>query len=122
MSALEVTIPGAPVPKGRPRFVRGHVITPPETKAHESKIGWLSRAAAAVLGWLLPPKIVAYAVTMRLYRAYRFKGGDIDNLSKTVLDGLNGIAYADDARVVELHAYILQDAANPRTEVTVVQL
>jgi len=28
---------------------------------------------------------------------------DLDNLSKAVLDGLNGIVYADDRQIVELH-------------------
>ena len=28
---------------------------------------------------------------------------DVDNLAKTVLDALNGVAWADDAQVVELH-------------------
>ena len=30
---------------------------------------------------------------------------DIDNIAKAVLDALNGIAYDDDAQVVELHVY-----------------
>lgn len=30
---------------------------------------------------------------------------DADNIAKAVLDALNGIAYEDDAQVVELHVY-----------------
>ena len=32
---------------------------------------------------------------------------DVDNLLKTVLDGLNGVAWEDDSQVTELHGYKL---------------
>jgi Holliday junction resolvase RusA-like endonuclease len=31
--------------------------------------------------------------------------GDVDNYVKSLLDGLNGVAYDDDKQVVNLHAY-----------------
>lgn len=31
------------------------------------------------------------------------KGGDADNIIKSILDGLNGIAYIDDKQVCEIH-------------------
>lgn len=34
---------------------------------------------------------------------------DVDNLAKFVMDGLNGIAYRDDAQVVKLVAYRMRD-------------
>ncbi|MBA3837136.1 MAG: hypothetical protein C0499_05710 [Zymomonas sp.] len=62
---------------------------------------------------------VAGAVVLQLawYRARR--AGDLDNRIKQVLDALRGHAYADDAQVVELHAYRFEDAARPRVEITV---
>ena len=57
------------------------------------------------------------AVTMHVYRARRV--GDLDNYAKLVLDSLTGIAWGDDAQVVELHAWRHDDAANPRVEVEI---
>ena len=57
------------------------------------------------------------AVTMHVYRER--KAGDLDNRVKLTLDSLNGHAWADDAQVVELHAYRHDDAANPRVEVEI---
>ena len=31
--------------------------------------------------------------------------GDVDNYAKSILDGLNGVAWEDDRQVVELHIY-----------------
>ena len=57
------------------------------------------------------------AVAMHVYRARRV--GDLDNYAKLVLDSLTGIAWGDDAQVVELHAYRRDDASNPRVEVEI---
>ena len=49
---------------------------------------------------------------------------DIDNLAKFVLDGLNGVAYADDRQVVKLVVYKLLDSqgnCDGRTEVEVLR-
>ena len=54
------------------------------------------------------------AVTLYIYRPRRT--GDLDNRVKALLDALNGLAGDDDAQIVELHAYRLDDAANPRVE------
>ena len=46
---------------------------------------------------------------------------DADNIAKSVLDALNGSAWADDAQVDELHIYKLrrERGAEPRTVVTI---
>ena len=45
--------------------------------------------------------------------------GDIDNLSKSILDGLNGIAFEDDSQVAELHASKFFTESGACTRVTV---
>jgi crossover junction endodeoxyribonuclease RusA len=57
------------------------------------------------------------AISMKFYRAR--KSGDLDNRIKVLLDALQGIAYADDKQVTELHAYRFDDAKNPRVEVEI---
>jgi Holliday junction resolvase RusA-like endonuclease len=43
----------------------------------------------------------------------------LDNRLKVLLDALNGIAYNDDADIVELHAYRLDDKHDPRVELKI---
>ena len=58
------------------------------------------------------------AVTIRLYFGNR-RRRDLDNGIKAILDGLNGIAWADDAQVVRLLAEKHVDPMNPRAEVEI---
>lgn len=57
------------------------------------------------------------AVSLRIYRPLR--SGDLDNRLKVLLDALSGIAYDDDADIVELHAYRLDDKHDPRVEIKI---
>ncbi len=98
--AITVTIPGRPVPKDRPRVVRGNTYTPAATVAAEHRIALLARAAGA--------RPIECPVAVRA--EFVFKDGraraDIDNLAKLVLDALNGVAFKDDRQVVSLEATI----------------
>ncbi len=114
---LEMVVPGRPVPKARPRVgANGNVYTPRETAEAEGAVGWAAKVKVRGRKATGP-----LAVTAIFYVTGRRKG-DIDNLLKTVLDGLNKIAYADDSQVVRAEALIVIDPANPRTEITVTQL
>ncbi len=44
---------------------------------------------------------------------------DIDNIAKLVLDGLNGIAFKDDAQVIGLHAHKVPRTKNTLEQTTV---
>ncbi len=98
MTVYSITIPGRPVPKGRPRLgVHGrkaYVYTPPKTKEYEKLVGWVWRCAEC------KPLKGPIAVKLRLF--IRGRSGDVDNYSKSILDGLNGVAYEDDNQVIEL--------------------
>lgn len=104
-----ITVPGAPVAKGRPRFGRGRVYTPPETVAHERKVRFYAvneriqktdGGACLIASFFLPD---------------RRRGNDWDNLGKLIADACNGLAYSDDSQIVEAHIYRFLDPANPRT-------
>lgn len=95
---IEFIVPGETVPKGRPRFGRGgKVFTPPKTKAFEQKVALFARSA------IKQPWGGAVEVSIDIFGPY---DGDLDNAVKSVLDGLNGIAYHDDRQVQTLHARI----------------
>ncbi len=117
---LSVTIPGDPVAKGRPKLTTisgmARAYTPAKTRNYESLVrlaveqamtgrspfdcpldceisvflgvpaSWSKkRSAAALLGCVLPTK-----------------RPDLDNFTKAILDGMNSVAFTDDARIVDL--------------------
>lgn len=103
------SIPGKPTAKGRPRFAGGHAYTDSRTANYEALVGWYARAAniQKIKG---PVRIVVTAywpcpkakerVTMPYPGEWKVSRPDIDNILKIVCDGLNGIAWEDDAQVV----------------------
>ena len=109
---ITFVVPGNPIPKERPRVVKGHTYTPNRTLKAEAVIALAARLAGARPG-TNPVKLTA-----RFFRATAQRC-DVDNLIKTVLDGLNGIAFADDSQIVMLIAHKGIDRENPRTEIEV---
>jgi Holliday junction resolvase RusA-like endonuclease len=120
MSVLRFVIPGEPRGKGRPRFGKSRagfvsVRTDDKTAAYENLVKLAARQAGAVsIAGPLSVQISAYFVPppswSKKRRAAALAGHeapgrfDIDNISKAVLDGLNGIAFGDDKQIVTLFA------------------
>jgi crossover junction endodeoxyribonuclease RusA len=111
-SAFEVTVPGVPVPKERPRVVTGrgrrpHAFTPARTRDYEQLVAGLAlaRGVRRIDG---PVKL---SVSFWCQDARR---RDLDNLVKSIKDALNGVAWQDDSQVVELHATKGIDRDYPR--------
>lgn len=94
MTTNTIYVPGRPVPKARPRVTRRGTYTPAKTKAYELAVG---------LSWDGPCFEGDVAVELR-FDLPNYKRVDIDNLIKSVLDGLNGRAYKDDGQVVRVIA------------------
>lgn len=94
---IKLTIPGRPVPKARPRLgVHGrkaYVYTPPETREYERLVGWVAKSVGC------RPVEGPVSVVLSVYVKGRL---DADNIAKSILDGLTGVAYEDDDQVVEL--------------------
>jgi Holliday junction resolvase RusA-like endonuclease len=107
---IDLVIYGKPVGKARPRFSRrGNKVvtfTPRETQIYEQNVK--SLAQVAMLGKTMLEGPVK--VTITAYFAHKKKTGwhisrpDIDNVVKAILDGLNGVVFADDAVVAQLVA------------------
>lgn len=113
---IRLFIPGRPVPKGRPRLgVRGrtaYVYTPTATKEYEKLVGWVAKASGC------RPVEGPVSVTINVFVRRKM---DVDNIAKSVLDGLNGVAYEDDDQVVELlvRKHKVKSKADERVEIEI---
>lgn len=122
MDQIALAFPFEPVAKGRPRFrVCGKFVqtyTPGKTKQFEKRIAEYYKTATGAekfkegvpivvsltFGMKIPISLTKKAKQEMLEgeRQHVVKP-DLDNLAKSVLDALNGIAWYDDAQIVELH-------------------
>lgn len=75
-----------------------------------------AEAAALKFGRIAP---LTGPVVVRIVWVRQRKAGDLDNKAKASLDLLKGIAYGDDAAVVELHMVRVDDGSPARLEITV---
>lgn len=127
---------GQPIGKGRPRFAmkggRVNAYTPPKSKHYEKQI----EKAYKLAGGQMFPDDVPVKITVRI--ALRMPAStsrkkreamwcglirpltkpDTDNVIKSVMDGLNGVAYADDKQVTCVRAVKVYDVM-PHITVTV---
>lgn len=112
------SVVGEPVPKERPRVVKGRTYTPAKTLDAEARIAWAFRAD--VKGWKVDADS-RFGVSMAFWNKTKHRR-DIDNLVKTVLDGLNGIVWADDYQVHEIVASKHQAPDEPLTVIRIYRL
>ena len=112
---IKFTVPGVPVGKGRPRFTRtGHAYTPEKTAAYEEKVRlcWKTQSGqgfaggvpirATINGYFPIPQSLSKKRRAAMIGTPHTKKCDADNLAKTILDSINGLAYVDDSAVCEL--------------------
>lgn len=130
------TVLGEPVAKGRARAFRtrtgvGHY-TPPRTKAYEAAVRSIAAEAMGdtrphegpvslrIRAFFQAPKSLKRADKELAEREVLpvIKRPDVDNIAKSVADGMNGVVYKDDCQVYEVRVekYYSPD---PRVEVTV---
>lgn len=104
------TVPGNPIPWERARSKGGQHFTAPRTRAHRALIQGHARKAHV-------PKLSGLVKLTAAFYRESAHACDIDNLTKSVQDALNGLAYGDDRQIVILSAVKAIDRKNPRTEV-----
>ena len=116
-----IAIPGKPIAKKRPRFVRRgeHVITYNPQETEEGK--WLLMAKGQITETMTGAILMSCLFSFNRPKShfgsgknagklkssapvYHTQKPDIDNLQKFVKDCLNGVAYRDDSQIVEVHA------------------
>ena len=121
MMSLQFSIDGTPVPKGRARFRKiGKFVstyTPAKTKTYEDLVREAARKAMGDMEPLETPVSAYLYFRLPIPKSYskkrskdclsgleqHVKKPDIDNIVKSVLDGLNGIVFLDDCQIVSLH-------------------
>lgn len=107
-------VEGEPVAKERPRLGKhGNTYTPSKTTNAETKIGWAFKQKAR--GWQADNTT---AIALHITFIWSGVDKDIDNMVKTVMDGLNGVAYKDDKQVIRLQVSKIE-GTQPETVVTV---
>lgn len=94
----ELTLPGDPTPKGRPRVYHGHAITPKRTSDAETRIFNQFRITYPNAYPLNGPVRVDAEFWMSHHGT-----PDLDNLLKLALDALNNVAYKDDSLITEIN-------------------
>ena len=137
-NVVQFTVPGEPVGKGRPRFVRdtGRTYTPEKTANFETLVrfeyhrqtGGAKFEDDAQLGMRIEAffeiprsKSKRLQKDMELGLVKHTKKPDADNVLKAIADALNHIAYHDDSSVV--YAEITKKySRTPETRVTIWEL
>jgi Holliday junction resolvase RusA-like endonuclease len=131
MTSITFTVPGPPRGKGRPRFTRtGHTYTPEETASYENLVRLAYQANAngrapakgsvkmTIVAYMPMPKAWTEKKRVGMHGLYHTKKVDLDNVIKSVLDGLDGVAFDDDAQVSQITAYKFYGMV-PGLEVTI---
>ena len=112
----KLNIVGKVIGKQRPKFsTRGGFVktyTPDQTVNYENyvKMLWLQSGQEKLTGNIkatidadfMIPKSFSKKKRNALDGAYCQKKPDCDNIAKSILDALNGIAYDDDSQIVEI--------------------
>ena len=122
MMQIMFTVYGDPVAKGRPRFAkRGNFVqtyTPEKTKTYETEVAMMAKAAMgaseALEGALEAFIYVTYAVPASYSKKRseaclsglekHTKKPDLDNVVKSVVDGMDKIVFLNDSQITSIHA------------------
>jgi Holliday junction resolvase RusA-like endonuclease len=133
---IRFTIPGPPVGKGRARSTRnGHHYTPEKTREYEKLVRGFGHHATDGLELIERPVRLSLMFYLPIPKSWSKKDRlqaqdgkvhhtgkpDLDNLIKSVSDGLNGVIYVDDSQIKAIDAMKVYDI-NPRVEVEIEEL
>lgn len=127
---------GEPKGKARPRFAKGHAMTPKDTANYETLVHmeYLSQCGDKKFSddAMLDMRIKAYysipksaskkkkeAMAMGMIRPT--KKPDMDNVVKIIADSLNQVAYRDDTQIVDCQCRKFY-SENPRVEVRIKEI
>lgn len=115
-----------PIPKGRPRFSRGHTYTPTRTRQFEHSLAWMIRDAyrgEPILG-AVSLKIV-FSIPRAKSQKLKWpthKVGDLDNFLKAFCDSANGILWEDDSQVIHVDAMKVFAIGDPTIQVSISEI
>ena len=122
MMQITFAVYGEPIPKGRPRFSRRGkfpvAYTPEKTKTYESEVGMMAKvamgASKALEGALeafiyvtfpIPPSYSKKRTEACLSDSEKHtKRPDLDNVIKSVIDGMDKIVFENDSQITSIHS------------------
>ena len=130
---VEFTVPGACQAKQRPRINRntGRIYTPGATHKYEKKVRECYKEkgiyyfdgeyiSVKIIFWFEIPKSYNKAKHQAAAEGFlRPSRADIDNYIKSVLDGLNKVAYSDDRYIYKLEAEKRFTEGEARTDIII---
>ena len=109
--AQSIVLPLPPSTNANWDHFSGRTVLSEESRNYRANVRLLANIAR------LRPFDGDVAVYVHVYRARQ--RGDLDNFAKVLCDSLNGIAYADDDQITELHMFRHDDPKEPLAEVEV---
>ncbi len=98
-----------PVPPSANRYWRvwnNRIVVTDEARAYKQELAYRLNNCTPIVGDV--------CINFTVFRPA--KRGDLDNYNKIMLDALQGIAYANDNQIVEIHSFREDDKDNPRVE------
>lgn len=140
MNEIKLVIYGEPVPQGRPRFARVgkyvHAYDPQKSKNYKQLVRlWVTQQLKKIDGFKPIEKALYVDLTFWLpipiswSKKKRIEADsgvirpvvkpDTDNLVKSVTDSCNGLLWADDCVITDLHARKRYTAGQARVEMVV---
>ena len=131
---IKITVPGQPVPQGRPKFTTKPFIRaydPPKSAAYKKLVAYHAKQhqPMQLLEGELEVEILVFKESLKSFSKKKMELAesgelrpttkpDADNYAKGPLDALKGIIWKDDGQVVDLVARKFY-SSKPRIEVTV---
>ena len=114
---ISFTVPGRPVPAARMTQRGKYVKTQAQRYlAYKEAVGWAARLAMRgkeMLKGDVSVEIWVFSTGKRI--------GDIDNIGKSILDGMNKIVYLDDNQVIDFEIHSRKEMPE-RAEIVVKQV
>ena len=114
---LTFRVHGKPVPKQSFRYTKGGGYRGPRVTAWQEEVKTEAIFSSLEARFERLPKNTPARVELEFHLPDH-RRVDVDNLSKAVLDALNGIAWDDDTQVTDLHVLKVIDKASPGVVVT----
>ena len=101
---------GEVVPKQRPRKGKnGRMFTPPETRKFEAAVAAWGKEIFTPVAYPIRAELIIYDNTPDIDLRTDSRAGlvydqkkDLDNMQKSIFDGLNGVAYKDDRQLIDI--------------------
>lgn len=120
MTKLHFIVSTNPIPKARPRLGKGgNVFTPSKTVAYEGIVSWECKVA------MLEQRIDLFkgdiGIIITFHRSDKLRA-DSDNLTKSVLDACNGVAFHDDSQVLGIYTRLRRGMSEGQSLVSIMDI